>query len=299
MRPPTSEVPRILARMDSASSPVPPTPQAAGAFREFESLDACPLCGARASRPRFPPDVRACDDCRLLYRSPRPLQREIVRSYDAGFTYARWQHELPARDVLWRKRLRLIARQQPSGTLLDVGTGDGYFLGHAATRYDVRSTELSETGAEYARRRGFDPFVGDFLDLDVADGSVDVITLWHVLEHVPSPGEVLRKVKAALRPGGIVAIAVPNERRPLLLRWRKRNPLGPICWGEEIHLTHFLPGTLKRFMSRMGFQQLAFGVDDVHVSRPVATRVAYHAQRLLCAVTGWHFDKAMYLIGRR
>lgn len=285
--------------MDSASPTARPEPQVACGFRAYEDVGECPLCGSGASRPRFPPDVRECDACGLLYRTPRPTQREILRSYDAGITYARWQQELAVRDVLWRKRLRLIERHQPTGTLLDIGTGDGHFLPHAATRYAVQCTELSETGAAYVRRRGFDPRVGEFLELDVADGSFDVITLWHVLEHVPRPGQVLHKVRAALKPGGIVAIAVPNERRPLLLRSRRDNPLGSVDWGEEIHLTHFLPGTLKRFLASLGFRRLAFGVDDVHVRRPLSTRVGFHAHRCLSAVTGWHFDKAMYLIGRR
>lgn len=284
-----------------ASSPSPDVPNAPAprAFREFESVDECPLCGSRASRARFPPDVRACDACGLLYRTPRPTQREILRSYDAGITYARWQEELAVREGLWRKRLHRIATHQPSGTLLDIGTGDGFFLPLAATRYAVRCTEISATGADYARRRGFEPYVGDFLDLEVADASLDVVTLWHVLEHVPSPGRLLRKVRAALKPGGIVAIAVPNERRALLLRARKKRPLGSIDWGEEIHLTHFVPRTLRRFVESLGFRTLEFGVDDVHVERPIATRVGFHAQRLLCAVTRWHFGKAMYLIARR
>ncbi|MCC7139821.1 MAG: class I SAM-dependent methyltransferase [Planctomycetes bacterium] len=285
--------------MHASSHPAPPSPAGARAFLELEDVACCPVCESPGGRARFLPDVSQCATCRVLYRSPRPTQREIVRSYDAGTTYARWQDERPVRDLLWRKRLRTIARFRPSGDLLDIGTGDGEFLRHAAGAYAVRCTEVSAAGADHVRRRGFEPQIGDFLALDVPEASFDVVTLWHVLEHVPWPGRVLAKVEATLRPGGIVAVAVPNERRPLLWRRRRKRPLGTLGWGEEIHLTHFVPTTLRRTMARVGLRVLEFGVDDVELERSFATGVAHQAHRLVSAVTGWHLGRAMYVVARR
>jgi SAM-dependent methyltransferase len=234
-----------------------------------------------------------------MYRSPRPTQAEIVRSYNSGINYAQWQNELEIRGELWRKRLRLVEKLKPSGKLLDIGTGDGFFLKFAASTFEAHSTEISETGASYARERGFDPLIGDFLDLKVVENSFDVITLWHALEHLPHPGLVLNKVKETLKPGGIVVIAVPNEQYQLIFNCRKQNPLGVMNWGDELHLTHFLPATLKRYLSKSGFRILDFGVDDVHVWRPVSARIGYHANRLINAFSGWHFDRAMYVIAGR
>jgi len=69
-----------------------------------------------------------------------------------------------------------------------------------------------------------------------------------------------------------------------------------LTWGEELHLMHFLPGTLRRYLTTNRFKVLEFGVDDVHVDRPLSTRLCFHAARLLNRLIGWHFDKAMYFI---
>jgi hypothetical protein len=99
-----------------------------------------------------------------------------------------------------------------------------------------------------------------------------------------------------LKPDGIVVLAVPNEWHNLIMNARKSNPFGLLTWGEELHLIHFLPGPLRRYLTDNHFKVLEFGVDDVHVSRPLSTRIGFHANRLLNRLLGWHFDKAMYFV---
>ena len=234
-----------------------------------------------------------------MFRNPRPTQKEIIRSYEAGLTYAQWQKELHIREILWRERVGMVSRHKSGGQLLDIGTGDGFFLSLLGTRYDISSTEISAEGASYANQRGFTPRIGDFLELDFADESFDVVTLWHVLEHVLQPGRLLRKIHNVLKADGILALAVPNEQHSLIFNALRKMPLGKLEYGREIHLTHFLPGVLKEHVQKNGFDLLEFGVDDVHVERPFSTKLLFHASKRLNRAVGWHCDKAMYLVARK
>jgi 2-polyprenyl-3-methyl-5-hydroxy-6-metoxy-1,4-benzoquinol methylase len=193
---------------------------------------------------------------------------------------------------------------QPSARLLDVGTGDGRFLQACREAgYDVTGTEVSATGAAYAQRQGFDVRMGQVTELDLPAESFNVVTLWHVLEHVPEPGVVLRKVHSLLRPGGVLAVAVPNEenffvRRRLGLP-TPTSPFDPLQFGGEIHLTYFRPGTLRATLGAAGFEVLQFGVDDVYMNRNWKMKLKLRLQDFLARRFGWHFGVAMYAICRR
>lgn len=267
---------------------------------ELEALSECNVCSSRAIALRYSGDLWACAECGVLFRNPRPTFQEIVRSYDAGITYAAWQCEDGVRAKLWAKRLGIVLRYKRAGALLDVGTGDGRFLDFARPHFAITSTEISESGARYARARGHAPLIGPLLRIPLPESHFEVMTMWHVLEHLLYPGHALARLKRALKPGGILAIAVPNEAAPLLRhRFAGRSgehPLGPLVWGQEIHLTHFVPSTLRGLLRRLGFRILEMGVDDVHVERSPARVATYYANRLLNSLAGIQADKAMYVI---
>ena len=211
-------------------------------FEEYETLSVCPVCGSSDFSRIFEPDVTECARCHVLFRNPRPTQAEIRRSYDCGSNYEEWQTHESQRSLLWQRRLSLLTRFKRSGSLLDVGAGDGFFLDFAkAAGFTTYGTELSSTGAAYAEKRGHKLFLGQLRDIDFGGQKFDVITLWHVLEHLPDPGGALSIISSLLEPGGIFVLAVPNEENHLF-RFRTGlkkgpNPLGPIVWAKEIHLT--------------------------------------------------------------
>src|SRR5260370_38811561 len=91
---------------------------------------------------------------------------------------------------MWRKRLDLLERQPaPGGRLLDVGAGIGTFLALAAERgWQVAGTEISESAVRLARERhGLQLRPAQLEEAGFEAGSSDVIPLWLVLQHVPSP----------------------------------------------------------------------------------------------------------------
>ena len=282
-------------------------PQPDARWTEWETLALCPVCESNLHDLVFPTDVRKCRRCQVLFRSPRPSQAAIKASYDSGLNYVRWQDEETGRDAMWGVRLRLLERLRPGRRLLDIGTGDGRFLAAAARNgFSVDATELSDTGIQYAATRGFAVRKGQVTDIDFEGRQYDVITIWHVLEHVPNPLAVIRRCHDLLAPGGILVVAVPNEDthlfkvplRKILRRPAKANPLGSIPFGGEVHLTHFQPATLKRLIASTSFHLIGFGVDDVFVKHDAKIRRHLRFHRVLNALLGWHASNAMYAIAR-
>ncbi|MEJ8569415.1 class I SAM-dependent methyltransferase [Elongatibacter sediminis] len=280
------------------------TNQQAPACMNAEIVHNCPACLSDEHRQVALPDLNVCKNCSLYFRTPRPTQAAILKSYESGLTFSRWQDELPARTFLWEKRLQLILRHMQSGNLLDIGTGDGFFLQFAKRHFDTQATEISKTGVRQAQAHGHRVHHGQLADFPDRYQNFDVITLWHVLEHVPAPRLLMKDIRHRLTPNGIVAVAIPNELTPILRdrvkRTRKspaeRHSLGQLAFGEEIHLTHFTPAVFKAFLRQLGFRILDFGIDDVHVDRPARKVAKYHINRAINAACKVHFDSAMYAI---
>lgn len=270
-------------------------------YREWEEVAECPVCAATERDVVFAPDIARCGGCGTCYRSSRPTQAEIGRFYEGGVTYDWWKPEEAVRRRLWRRRAELVRRHQPGGRLLDVSTGDGHFL-EVAREFGWRAegTEFSRRAAALCRERGFEVVIGAPGEIKAEAGGYDVVSLWHVLEHLPRPMEALRRAREWLRPGGVLVVAVPNETRALLgARLARRHPFGALHWGHEVHLTHFVPRTLRVALERAGFEPAEFGVDDVEVKPTRRTERRRRRQELLNRLTGWHWSAAMYAIARK
>ncbi len=146
------------------------------------------------------------------------------------------------------RRRALLNRK--SGRVLDVGCGNGDFLLSLKRRgWKVHGVEFSAEAAELARSRGIDVVHGELKSAAFPDGFFDVVTLWHVAEHLPDPLAEFAEVRRILRDDGLFVLEVPNSDCLTLrlcgTRWR---PL-----DVPRHLQHFTPATLERALTKVGF----------------------------------------------
>jgi len=149
------------------------------------------------------------------------------------------------------------------------------------------------------------------------DAGFDVVTLFHVLEHVRDPLATVRKCRQLLNPGGLLVIAVPNDlvgprsvaKRMLALagigRFKdRRYGLGRIRLDEsqgEIHLSHFTPPVLRLLVRRSGLNMVHEGLDPYFVANGIK-RIAHEALFTLCSLirktTGLNVYDAMLLVAK-
>ena len=113
------------------------------------------------------------------------------------------------KSIALKNKLNLINSLQPNqGKILDIGAGTGEFLSVAKQNgWDVTGVEPSDKAKQIAINKGVS-FVEAIAPLE--DHSFDVITMWHVLEHVPDLNHQIKELKRLLKPSGSLIIAVPN-----------------------------------------------------------------------------------------
>jgi 2-polyprenyl-3-methyl-5-hydroxy-6-metoxy-1,4-benzoquinol methylase len=118
------------------------------------------------------------------------------------------------REFSLKKKEKLVTRvNHGKGRILDVGCGTGDFLKTCEqSGWSIAGIEPNEKAREQAlRKTNLKDYKGTIEEMiETRPESFDVITMWHVLEHVPNLTEFLTKVKTMLKPEGVLIVAVPN-----------------------------------------------------------------------------------------
>jgi len=219
-----------------------------------------------------------CRRCGLGWLDPQPSDATLAAVYTddyftkpidpGGLSYLENRAGL---ERFFDGRLRRIERLIRPGRVLDVGAGLGYFL-HAAARRGWRGVglETSAFAAEYARREfGLDVRRRTLDEAALDEGAFDLVVMRDVLEHTRDPRATLRLAHRLLRPGGLLALSMPNFAS---LNAR----LGGACWRHlrlPQHLFHFTPEALGRLLRECG---LAIAECTSRYDSP-ATREVYAA----------------------
>lgn len=192
-----------------------------------------------------------CQNCGLQYLNPRPSPGEMGAYYPPAYRDYRASIDEPSRRRYQAHKLRKVQAYSRGGGLLDVGCADGLFL-HLAQQagWEVRGVEMAEASVAYARQTfQLDVFRGELREAKFPDQYFDVVTFWHVLEHLHDPLGELREAYRILRSDGLLIVEVPN-----IVSWQAG--LFAANWralDTPRHLYHFSPHSLKAMLARAGF----------------------------------------------
>jgi len=152
-----------------------------------------------------------------------------------------------------RHRARFVQSQHPSpGRILDIGCGRGWMLAELQRRgWACVGTEAArELAAALERRDGIRVRVATDIRGEFPPASFDVITIWHVLEHMQAPVATLGEVHRLLRPGGMVVVETPNIDS-------LQSRLGRGRWfhlDAPRHRYHFSASSLSSIFEKQGFR---------------------------------------------
>ncbi len=227
-----------------------------------------------------------CRGCGLIWIDPKPAAPEIDKFYDNYYTHDEisntwfvnavtrlipavqlgyWDSIESVRWRIWATLLSLIGPLREAGyssllwlpaesrgSILDVGCGSGIFLSHMKHfGWDAYGFEPDYRAARIAGEKlGPGRIASGGLDkAGYKENSFDVVTMSHVVEHLPDPAGVLDLCRRILKPGGLLTVVTPNPgslgRRIFGRHWRG--------WEPPRHIHIFGSAALGRLAARSGF----------------------------------------------
>ena len=207
-------------------------------------------------------DLYRCDSCSFLFTNPRPDINEIGVYYQSDryvshagdksqFSFMYKVYDI-VRDYSIKQKLIHIKSYKPTGKLMDLGCGLGYFLDGVVkdNTFDAVGVDVSDDAVEYVKKK-FGYQVKNETELDSFEQeSFDVITQWHVLEHVHTLNERMQQLKRLLKKDGYLFIAVPNSNS-----WDAKH-YHEFWDGYDVprHLYHFNQKSFNLLMQKHGFK---------------------------------------------
>jgi 2-polyprenyl-3-methyl-5-hydroxy-6-metoxy-1,4-benzoquinol methylase len=239
----------------------------------MEYLKNCPLCNNASfknfiscidhtvSRETF--NIVECASCRFRFTNPRPDENEIGKYYQSddyishsgrskgiiGFLYK------IVRKVTMRNKLKLIQSISPSSdlpapNLLDIGCGTGEFLGICKKAgYHVLGIEPSERARGWAKANFSIEVMGEEYIQVIDNQSIDIVTMWHVLEHVHQLNKRVGELYKLLKTDGVLVVAVPNCTSYDAGLYKKYWA----AYDVPRHLYHFTPSDINRLFQKHQF----------------------------------------------
>jgi 2-polyprenyl-3-methyl-5-hydroxy-6-metoxy-1,4-benzoquinol methylase len=237
----------------------------------METLSNCPICESTkhkiflsvkdnsVSKEDF--NIIECDCCGFKYTNPRPEENKIGKYYqseeyvshnDSNKGFINGIYQLVKKYTLWKKlNLMVQISGKKTGKLLDYGCGTGDFIKILQdVKWEVSGLEPDEGARKLAQNKVGEARVNDLSKLNSLDNKYDVITCWHVVEHIHELNSTLEKLIAAMHPNGKLVIAVPNITSYDSLHYKE-------FWAAldvPRHLYHFRPSDIENLAKNHGLK---------------------------------------------
>lgn len=233
-------------------------------------VEFCPLCHGQSFTPRFSNQqmrVVKCGQCGLVMSDPQPDDATLERIYIETYFIGSGRDDLEVETGLLKRgtaRLQLadiIAYVADGGSgqlrprVLEVGCGLGNFLMEARDAgFDIQGIDFSASAVAIANQTLGEEIArtGRLEDSNIPDGSLDMVILADVIEHVRDPALFMNRVHRIMKPGGVVFIATPSldslSARLMGRFWVEFKPE---------HLFYFDKSTIARLLGQAGFGNIA------------------------------------------
>lgn len=231
----------------------------------------CPVCGCNeleehirlqdyfATKENFV--LRKCQKCGFVFTQDFPSDKFISKYYDVSDYVSHSDTRKGLVNLLYhiarkfalksKAKILLKCTGQKTGTLLEVGSGTGYFLNEMKRRkWIVTGIEKSESARKYAKSK-FDLDFQDSLYLyDIPSDTKDAVAMWHVLEHLERLNRVMDRMYEILKDNGTAIIAVPNASSYDAEHYKEYWA----AYDVPRHLWHFSPDNFTTLAHRHHFE---------------------------------------------
>ncbi len=229
-------------------------------------IENCPICQSthnklwrkgidhNVSNDTF--SIVQCEDCGFRFTNPRPTENTIGDYYKSSNYVShsgtkkgvinKIYHAVRKKAIVQKELLIQNHNTTQGKKLVDIGCGTGDFLAYCKTKnWDVLGLEPDSDARSIALKNNVMAHPLDHIK-SIENESIDVITMWHVLEHVYHLNDDIKEFKRILKPNGTLMIAVPNCSSHDADHYKEH-------WAAldlPIHLYHFQPKNIEDLFSR-------------------------------------------------
>lgn len=211
---------------------------------EFEKLE-----GKVRDNPEL--EVLQCKNCSLVFLSSFDHICECFYEDDGMFggesiNAKKWLKQTEDDD---KRRYNFLKKEIKGKEVLDFGCGNGGFLSRAKKSADkVVGVELQKSLKDFYEKRNLEVYS----DISDIGEQFDLITMFHVLEHIKDPIEILKQLSSKLGENGEIIIEVPNSNDALLTIYKNYWFMNFTYWGCHLYL--FNEKTLTDIVEKAGFK---------------------------------------------
>lgn len=246
----------------------------------------CPLCNGSDIKKRFTCkdffatgeefDIYECPGCGFVFTQKFPDEKEIGRYYESQSYISHSDTKKGlfnkayhiVRYIMLQRKANLMEKLTllKNGKILDYGAGTGYFARAMEKRgWSVTAIEKSPQARELAKKEfGFEMHPEEYLE-KIADKEFDIVTLWHVMEHIQNLDRFWDELYRIIDDTGIAVIALPNCKSHDAVVYKENWA----AYDVPRHLWHFTPMTIMRWGERHGFileRQITMPFDGFYIS---------------------------------
>ncbi len=195
----------------------------------MKKTSTCPICQSGNITKQF--DVKdyflshedfsiwKCNNCALQFTNPRPEAENLGKYYESDEYLSHDTQSNGAlgklyqflREINIKRKYKIVSNLKSAGSILDIGCGTGEFLHYFQRRnWNCLGIEPNQAARNFAKNH-YQLKVEEEQGLnDLSPETFDIISMWHVLEHVLDVNKRIEEAKRLLKPGGFLIIALPN-----------------------------------------------------------------------------------------
>lgn len=238
---------------------------------ELTTITKCPLCKAKdykhyisakdhnVSNDVF--DIVSCNDCGFRFTNPKPSEKTIGNYYQSKNYISHTSskkglfnivyHTIRNYQISRKEKVINLYNKNNTKKLLDFGSGTGEFLNFCQNKgWETFGVEPEKKAANFAQEKYNLNIKNTSNFFSNKEESYDVITLWHVLEHVYDLEKYLLQLQNKLNKDGILVLGLPNSNSHDALYYKKYWA----AWDLPIHLYHFTKEDIKSVAKKFGFE---------------------------------------------
>ena len=179
--------------------------------------------------------------------------RETETVYESNY-HTHYAKRLTAKKMTAMIRLGAAARYMPQDAkILDVGCSIGATLRSAVKLgWNPTGVDISQAAVDYCRQDGLDAHKVDGHELPFEDGTFDLVTNWHVIEHIPNVMDAIAEWRRVLKPGGVLMLETPASN----FYKAKKLGLGHLKFWPPDHVYTFNRNNLSSMLDKSGYEML-------------------------------------------